>query len=263
MTFNSNPADGLTDQSEDQYYGPVSPRIALGDVYAFLQEPMKVLWSPEMRLNTLHAHDWVSAAWSSVLWASFRDRAQGNAEAGERLPPLPIKEKTSAVDTEADHERCCPRAKTPVAPVLNLVDDDDTTTRKLLDVVSELFGIETGFTNAAVNAWAKVNLSGVADDINEKHVEALDKMRKQQGEGSGEVGAEGRKPCPIEVYLPVQSLVQRSIHLDGTKARKVLGKWKSKQRLDKDSVEAVVESFKDNGAWSRNSLPALFVELGC
>ena len=49
-------------------YGPgdkngLTPRLVIGAVYKYLQEMMKLLWGPELHMNTVHVRDVVRAIW--------------------------------------------------------------------------------------------------------------------------------------------------------------------------------------------------------
>ena len=106
----------------------VNPRIALGEVYRHLNEPLKMLWSADLKVNTLHVRDWCRGAWAAALWCLERSRSQANEEAGEVLPRISPKDKSKfgEISVEEDVVGCCPRSKDPRAPVFNLVDNGNT-----------------------------------------------------------------------------------------------------------------------------------------
>jgi hypothetical protein len=87
-----------------------------------------MLWSADLKLNTIHSRDWCDAAWVAASWCMKRSRAEANAEAGEDLPRISPQDKTNFQDFNADQdvERCCPRSKTVKAAVFNVVDDGNT-----------------------------------------------------------------------------------------------------------------------------------------
>jgi nucleoside-diphosphate-sugar epimerase len=52
-------------------YGPgdvsgITPRLIIGAVYQELKEEMKLLWSGDLRINTVHVGDVVRAIWTVV-----------------------------------------------------------------------------------------------------------------------------------------------------------------------------------------------------
>lgn len=142
---------------------------------------MKLLRGPDLRINTIHVDDWCPAAWMLVQWISSRPRSEANQLAGEDLPPVRIKDITQDSLQEKVGPECCPRSDTPRAPVFNLVDDTDLNQGKLLRMIGESFKIETGFVNAFINAYARVDLSGAADDITEKHARAIAEIVQKTG----------------------------------------------------------------------------------
>lgn len=142
---------------------------------------MKLLWGPDLRINTIHVDDWCPAAWKLVQWISSRPRSEANQLAGEDLPPVRIKDITQDSPREKVDPECCPRSDTPRAPVFNLVDDTDLNQGKLLRMIGESFKIETGFVNAFINAYARVDLSGAADYITEKHARAIAEIVQKTG----------------------------------------------------------------------------------
>ncbi|PWN36700.1 uncharacterized protein FA14DRAFT_117274 [Meira miltonrushii] len=231
-----------------QYHGTVTPRIALGEVYAHLKEPFRLLWSADLRLHTLHSRDWCRGAWKAAEWMSSRSREEANKIAGESLPYIKPKDvgkigevvdKSKSAENASIENICLPE-KTPIAPVFNLADQDDMTQGKILDVIGKVFDIQTGFTNAAINAWAKLNLNSVVDEANEKHTEAVAEIYPNQDPPI--------RYTPHTCYLGTQDLAQKAEALDPTKAEKILG-WKAKEKFDEDTVKEVIQSFKDAGAW--------------
>lgn len=231
-----------------QYHGTVTPRIALGEVYAHLKEPFKLLWSADLRLHTLHSRDWCIGAWKAAEWISNRSREEANKIAGEFLPYIKpndiskigeVVEKGKSNEASSIENICLPE-KTPIVPVFNLADKDDMTQGKILDVIGKVFNIQTGFTHAAINAWAKLNLKSVVDEANEKHTEAVAEIYPNQD-----------PPIiytPHSCYLGIQDVAHKAEALDPTKAEKILG-WKAKEKFDENTVKEVIKSFKDVGAW--------------
>ena len=45
------------------FYWFIASRLIIGAVYKHLREMMKLLWGPELRMNTVHVRDVVRAAW--------------------------------------------------------------------------------------------------------------------------------------------------------------------------------------------------------
>jgi nucleoside-diphosphate-sugar epimerase len=54
-------------------YGPgantgLTPRLIIGRVYQYLNEEMTLLWSKDLKLNTVHVKDVSRACWHLALW---------------------------------------------------------------------------------------------------------------------------------------------------------------------------------------------------
>lgn len=227
-----------------QYFGALPHKIALGEVYVHIKEPMRLLWTGEIRRHALHSRDWCRAAWAAALWTAQRSRSDANQEAGVTLTYVAPsdKRKIPEADNGTAVQTVCAKSKSPVAPVFNLADNDDLTHERIMAVISNVFGIETGFTNPLINAWARLNLTSVVDDANDKHAEAM-----------LEIAAQQNPPLtytPLTCYLGVEDLAPRAVALDSSKAQKVLG-WTPQEHFDEESVRELIESFRKAGAWVR------------
>lgn len=54
------------------------------------------------------------------------------------------------------------------AAVFTLVDDGETSQKEVAKVIEEVVGVESGFLGSVVSQFAKMNLSDVLEDVNEK-----------------------------------------------------------------------------------------------
>ncbi|KAI9276747.1 hypothetical protein BDA99DRAFT_494018 [Phascolomyces articulosus] len=121
-------------------YGPnallgLTPRLIIGRVYQHLGEEMKLLWSKDLKLNTVHVNDIVRASWHLAKWYEDTGRK--------------------------------PEDETPI---FNLSDKEDTDQETINKLLREIFGIETGYHGSVVSSFAKLNLDSVTEDVNEKHL---------------------------------------------------------------------------------------------
>ncbi|KAI9487954.1 hypothetical protein BDB00DRAFT_83521 [Zychaea mexicana] len=113
----------------------LTPRLIIGRVYKHLNEEMKLLWSKDLKLNTVHVDDVVRATWHAAKWY---------------------------VDTGKKPE--------DDTPFFNLADKQDTDQETINKHLRDIFGIETGYHGTVVSSFAKLNLDSVTEDVNEKHL---------------------------------------------------------------------------------------------
>ncbi|EST06232.1 NAD(P)-binding domain protein [Kalmanozyma brasiliensis GHG001] len=211
--------------------GSIPSRFAFGFLYRHLKEPLKFLWGPDLRLHTIHVEDWCPAMWAIASWVASRSRSSADDLAGESLPPVRMKDKLQDTLREKVSD-CCSRTETPRAPLFHLVDDTDFNQGTLINIIRETYGIEAGFVNPLVNAWARLNLQSVAEDINEKHVNAIEGIVKETGIQD-----------VLSGWLDTELLANQSIALDGTKIKRVLG-WGPKIKVDGQRLEEVLDALR-------------------
>ncbi|KAE8212002.1 hypothetical protein CF327_g4316 [Tilletia walkeri] len=228
-----------------QYVSPLMPRLYMGQVYQWHKEPMKLLWGPELRVHSIHTADWSSAAWQLACWMAQRGRVAADAEAGEDIARVEYngKDEDEIKKLVAHNEDVCPRDKVPRAPVFNVVDGDNTDQGKILEVVGTAFDVETGFVNAAITTWAKLNLSSVVDDVNAKHFDMVFEMLKSTDPPVT------HETSPLTSFLDAETLANRALALDGSKLTKVIG-FKPTQRLSAEALLDIRSGFRQtSGAW--------------
>lgn len=214
-------------------YGSMPARFAFGFLYRHLKEPLKFLWGPDLRLHTIHVQDWCPAMWAIASWTASRSRSSADDLAGESLPPVRMKDKLQDTLREKVTSSCCSRTETPRAPLFHLVDDTDFDQGKLVNIIREAYGIEAGFVNPLVNAWARMNLQSVAEDINEKHIHAIEAIVKETG----------IQDVALSGWLDTELLANQSIALDGAKTKRVLGR-EPKVKVDRQRLEEVLDALR-------------------
>ena len=225
------------------FHASVASRYALGKIYKDIGEPLKFLWGPDLRIHTIHVDDWCPAAWKIVEWLASHSRSEANQLAGENLPPVRIKDKIQDTFRENVGSDCCPRTETPRAPVFNLVDDTDLNQGKLLKMIAETFGIETGFVNALINAWARLNLASVVEESNEKHATCINQLAKQFGVIE----------CPLNSWVDKDLLANRSLALDNAKIQRVLG-WSPKVQVDRTRLDEILDKLRELNQFPQRDL---------
>ncbi|KAK5172281.1 uncharacterized protein LTR77_003919 [Saxophila tyrrhenica] len=173
-------------------YGPYAGRwlgtqLALARVYQSREpkETMKWLWSSELRTNTLHVEDTSRALWMAAEWRSKNDRLpSGHSGPTDRI-------------------------------VFNVVDRGATSQGSMAAIIRQIFNIETGFQNTLVNAFAKMNLEHVVDDVNDDTLD--DWADLQEAAGVRDNGS------PLSPFMEKELLRDADLSVDGGRFEGVVG----------------------------------------
>lgn len=154
------------------FYGPytltgITPRVLIGEVYRYLGEKLEFLWKESLAVNTIHSQDFCSAAVAVANWAHGKSRSElSSTSALEDLPSTLKSDQTvSAIPLAARKTESC------AAPVFTLVDDGDVTQSKIASVIESVVGVPTSFVGTLVSQFAKMNMSDVLEDVNDKHAQ--------------------------------------------------------------------------------------------
>ncbi|KAJ3038679.1 hypothetical protein HDV00_000428 [Rhizophlyctis rosea] len=134
-------------------YGPsdifgITPRLIVGAVYRQLKEKMELLWTKELKLNTVHVADVARA-----LWHVAATKAEKGGRSGPVNPP----------------------------EIYNLADKGATDQGIINGFIGSIFGIETGFQGTMISQFAKLNLESVTEDVNDKHLQPWSELCKAAG----------------------------------------------------------------------------------
>jgi len=97
--------------------------------------------------------------------------------------------------------------KVPVGSVFNLADKGDTSQGTVNKFLENIYGIKTGFLGGVVSNMAKLNMKGVTEEINDKHLKPWSELCK----------AHGITNTPLTPYLDQELLYNNSLSVDGTK----------------------------------------------
>ncbi|KNC98418.1 NAD-dependent epimerase/dehydratase [Spizellomyces punctatus DAOM BR117] len=128
-------------------YG-ITPRLIMGAVYRQLNEKMELLWTKDLKMNTVHVDDVARALWHV---------AATKEEKGGRTRPV------------------------TAAEIYNLADKTDTDQGKVNQHIQAIFGIDTGFQGTMISQFAKLNLESVTEDVNDKHLQPWSELCKAAG----------------------------------------------------------------------------------
>ncbi|KAI9700463.1 MAG: hypothetical protein M1820_006762 [Bogoriella megaspora] len=203
-------------------YGPYTGRwlgtaLALARVYQDMGKDMKFLWSRDLHTACVHVEDVARALWTAAEWRS-------------NLSP-----NTSVSPFQASPQD----ALTPF-PVFNIVDHGQTSQATLAGLVTEVFKIPTTFTNALINTFARLNLDHVVDDVNDETLDPWSDMLKR----SGCVGN-----TPLSPFMEKELLQDKEFNLNGSRFENTVGFRYKHERITKQEVEDVIESYKRMNWW--------------
>jgi len=97
--------------------------------------------------------------------------------------------------------------KAPVGSIWNLSDKGDTSQDSLNDILSEIFGIKTGYQGTIISNLAKMKLKSVTESVNDKHLPPWSDICK----------AAGIQNTPLTPYLDQELLYNNGLSVDGSK----------------------------------------------
>lgn len=96
--------------------------------------------------------------------------------------------------------------KGQLGAIYNLADKNDTDQGNFNEILSKIFGIETGFAGNIVSNLAKVNFKSVTEEVNDKHLKPWSDLCK----------AAGILNTPLTPYLDQELLYNNSLSVDGS-----------------------------------------------
>ncbi|GAA5934128.1 uncharacterized protein JCM15063_000562 [Sporobolomyces koalae] len=226
-----------------------TPRALIGEVYRFENEPMAFLWSENLACNTCHIADFAAALGCAAAWA----RAHGSRSAiigaySVNLVPAFDSNKPFAALSEGPSPVVPAKKEEKAirAAVFNVEDGGDTDQKTMAKLIEHAIGVKTGFHGSIVSTFAKLNLSDVVEDANEKHLEGWSALLQASDPPINTT-------VPISPQVPVDLLSPYPIALDSSALRRLTG-WKPTRKLDVETVKASIEGFRKEGFWP-NAVP--------
>lgn len=202
-------------------YGEYNPGyfamgICLARVHLELKQDLELLYTKDVKVNTLHVKDAASALWAAAEWRAKR---------GD------LKDDSSVPDMFKEPGMHC---------AFNVVDRNDTSQEHVANALSEVFGLKVNFTGTLVSQLAKMNLDDVVDDMNEVSLQTWAELVEK---------AKIERPGPIGPFLERDVLKNQDMSIDGSLFEKMTG-WKPKyEHFGADSIREMVESYKRMGWW--------------
>ncbi|KAK4954560.1 hypothetical protein LTR10_007991 [Elasticomyces elasticus] len=125
--------------------------------------------------------------------------------------------------------------------VFNVVDKGATSQGTMASIIKQIFGIETGFQNTLVNTFARLNLDHVVDEVNDDTLD--DWADLQEDAGIRENGG------PLSPFMEKELLRDADLSIDGSRFESVVGFRLRHERITKEEVQAVIESYKRMRWW--------------
>ncbi|KAI9679981.1 MAG: hypothetical protein M1817_004996 [Caeruleum heppii] len=126
------------------------------------------------------------------------------------------------------------------APIFNVVDHGNTSQGTLEQIIHNIFQIPTGFQGQLISSFARLNLDSVVDDIND---EILGPWADLLAEAKIE------RPGPLSPFMEKEMLKDTDLSMDGARFEKVTGFKYEQDRLTREGVEAMIESYKKMNWW--------------
>ena len=204
----------------------VAKALCLSRVHQETGEELRFLWTEDLRINTVHVEDVARAFWAAADWRTKNDT----------IPPLsPTSSRRATLTSKGDDP---PSGN---VPIFNIVDRGDTSQGKLADVISEVFGIKTGFQGSLISQFARFNLERVVDEVNEDCLQDWAEMLERKGV---------TQPGPLSPFLEKELLKDADLCLDGSLFEKVLGfNYEHASGLTVDGIKQMIASYEKMGWW--------------
>jgi len=127
--------------------------------------------------------------------------------------------------------------KAKAGSVYNLADQSDLDQGTLNGLLGEVFDIKVDFLGSVLSNLAKMQLTAVAEEANDKHVPGWTKLCQKHKILN----------TPLSPYIDKELLSNNNLSVDGSKFIKELDFKYSHPKLTKELVQAVVESFVAQG----------------
>lgn len=214
--------------------GFVAKALCLARVYQEQEREMKWLWTEDLRINTVWVEDVVRAIWRAAEWRARNPRAVVEGEKNASRRP-------SLMGGGGNGGGKGEEGPIPGTAVFNIVDRGSTSQGTLAAIISQVFGIKTGFQGSLISQFAKMHLESVVDDLNEEILQPWADMLSQRGI---------TRPGPLSPFLEKELLKDTDLSLDGGSFEQVCGfRYLREGGLDVTGVREMVASYERMGWW--------------
>ncbi|KAL6704753.1 hypothetical protein ACN47E_007674 [Coniothyrium glycines] len=132
-----------------------------------------------------------------------------------------------------------PGTRRPV-PTFNIVDHGNTTQKQTAQIMHDIFNIGTGFHGTLISAFARLNLDHVVDEVNDETLDPWAELQQEAGINQS---------TPLSPFMEKELLRDADLSLDGSAFEKETGFTYTHEKLTKESVEEIIESYKRMNWW--------------
>ena len=190
-------------------YGPgdvtgITPRLIIAAVYQELKEEMKLLWTGDLRINTVHVKDVVKAV-THVVSKGVKNEIFNLSDKGETGK----------------------RPKSVDLPFTFIIDQNT-----MNKIIEDIFKIKTGFHGSIISNLARLNFSQAVEDSNEKHLQPWSELCKKSN-----------CQLVLTPYLDQELLLNNSLSVDGSKIETSTGFNYSYQKISTELIREVLDHF--------------------
>ncbi|KAF2682542.1 NAD dependent epimerase/dehydratase family protein-like protein [Lentithecium fluviatile CBS 122367] len=126
------------------------------------------------------------------------------------------------------------------APIFNIVDHGSTSQGVMSRLIHDTFNIETGFHGTLISAFARLNLDHVVDEVNDETLDPWADLQTKAGIS---------QTTPLSPFMEKELLKDTDLSLDGSKFEKETGFKYQHEKLTKEGIEQIIESYKAMGWW--------------
>lgn len=247
--------------------GFIAKALCLARVYQERERELKWLWTEDLRINTVHVEDVARALWSAAEWRAAKEENNNTTTTTTTATTTTTtthnhNNSTEPPDAVAPASPTSPRRGGVAAltspsspsgasgdtgpnphttPIFNIVDHGHTSQGTLATIISQVFGIKTGFQGSLISRFAKLHLESVVDDLNEDILQPWADMLVQRGI---------TRPGPLSPFLEKELLKDTDLSLDGASFERVTGfRYERGAGLSREGVDEMVRSYQRMGWW--------------
>jgi nucleoside-diphosphate-sugar epimerase len=163
----------------------------------------------------------------AAAYVALREKMKFLWDKSLRLNTVHMSDVCRALWHVAEHEGS-------VGETYNLADKGDTDQGKVNDILANLFGIKTGFQGKLISNMARMDLTRVVNEVNEKHLKPWSDLCKVQSIYN----------TPLSPFIDKELLYQNHLFIDGSKIESTGFKYEVPE-LTEDNLMEVVQSYID------------------